>query len=237
MRGCHMFAGRVPLRVVGPITAGDVLVPSGCNDGVAAVMDVRERDSLLEDCACVSIQDAAIKGSLQASAAVALTSCTTIGETMVECIVTPPAMTRDVVASLKGTPQVFSVRKMWARVIAAVAAIVLVLCVTPPLHRQSLELSLRTQPTPPPSELVPTATRLSASSTETAIGNRNWKPPQLGTTETTNSQPAAALGKHDHDAHNDVFCLTSIQLMGSGGVDIVTEVIASSAGDDRHVSP
>ena len=31
-------AGRVPIRVQGPVVAGDVLVPSGKNDGMASVL-------------------------------------------------------------------------------------------------------------------------------------------------------------------------------------------------------
>ena len=36
------LAGRVPVRVLGPVRSGDVLVPSGLDDGVANVLEPGE---------------------------------------------------------------------------------------------------------------------------------------------------------------------------------------------------
>ena len=153
------------MRVVGPVTTGDVLVPSGRDDGVAAVMDPRQRARVLEECACASIQDAVIKGSNHASVAVALTSCATVGETMVECVVTPPAMTRDVVSNLKGMPRVRSIRRLCSgAIVSLVVSMMLLVCAFGPpasrVHSVPFEpSSLADRDVAPPlHELVPKPT-------------------------------------------------------------------------------
>lgn len=111
------YCGRVPVRVFGPVKSGDVLVPSGHHDGVASVLSNAPKDLSFPDCdspcnkkwdAC-SIPITAATGAI----AVALESTSFKGVTLVESVVTPPAMTKEVLLSLNGRTRAQTSRRFY----------------------------------------------------------------------------------------------------------------------------
>ena len=102
------YCGRVPVNVQGPVRSGDLLVPSGRDDGTAIALKQTDTEDGL-NChvnACEAswaTQDAShdVKACL---GAIAVAMEASAGEDMalIQSVVTPPAMTREVAMNLRG---------------------------------------------------------------------------------------------------------------------------------------
>ena len=104
----------------GPVRAGDLLVPSGRGDGTAVVLATpTDADARLE---CEKIVCGPVQEEVhQSTIGVALVSNMASGPILVECSVTPPAMTKEVISSLRGKPQTEQATKLLCRIFCSIS--------------------------------------------------------------------------------------------------------------------
>ena len=105
------YCGRVPVRAFGPVKAGDVLMPSGKNDGLAVVNTKSLNNSSIGDCEQVSC--GANPATAAVAVAVALVDNRGHGVVLVESVITPPALTKDVLLSLNGASKAQASRRLY----------------------------------------------------------------------------------------------------------------------------
>ena len=148
------YCGRVPVRCRGPVSCGDVLLPSGDDDGLAVALRAHRAHERRPASAWSLLSLGALRGPRGAPedgsgdvTAVAVATGTRCGEDadgdedgrggggLVDSVVTPPSMTAGVVCQLHSTAKAAGAvaGRRWCCCSALVLALLLMCCLCVPL--------------------------------------------------------------------------------------------------------
>ena len=113
------YCGRLPIRTIGPVRNGDILVASGLNDGLATVLKGSNTSLSLIEIAdeCGKTQCSGAASMPVQNVGVALVSSRGTNEVLVESVVTPPTMTKATVNALRGASSARYCRGLWQALI------------------------------------------------------------------------------------------------------------------------
>ena len=145
------YCGRVPVRCRGPVACGDVLLPSGDDDGLAVALRAHRAHERSPASAWSLLSLGALRGPRGAPedgsgdvTAVAVATGTRCGVdldgdgdggSLVDAVVTPPSMTAGVVCQLHSTAKAAGAvaGRRWCCCSALVLALLLMCCLCVPL--------------------------------------------------------------------------------------------------------